>query len=355
MAVRVLIVDDSGFFCRRLTEILDADKHIEVVGKAANGSDAVDKVAQLKPDVVTMDVEMPIMDGITAVRRIMASNPTPILMLSSSTTAGANATLDALDAGAMDFLPKTLEDISKDLDIVKRTLCARIRILGAKGLNHKTSDLETAPRPSMMAVYSAPPRKISTVKRSRPYRLLAIGTSTGGPIALQKILTLLPQNFPLPIVLVQHMPANFTASFAERLNGLCRISVKEAQDGDQLKPGEALLAPGGRQMRVDSRGSDAIVRIGDSEEKQNYRPCVDITFSSISKLFADDVLAIILTGMGADGREGARRLKKLGSTVWAQNEESCVVYGMPMAVVKAGLADQILPLSEIAQQLIREI
>lgn len=177
---------------------------------------------------------------------------------------------------------------------------------------------------------------------------MAIGTSTGGPVALQRVLTQLPANFPAPLVLIQHMPAAFTKAFAERLDKLCRIQVKEAEDGDILRPGLALLAPGGKQMMVDSRG---VVKILPGDERLNYKPCVDITFGSAAKSYGDRVLAVVLTGMGADGREGARMLKQVGSQVWAQDEASCVIYGMPMAVVKANLADAVYGLDDIGRHL----
>jgi len=177
---------------------------------------------------------------------------------------------------------------------------------------------------------------------------VAIGTSTGGPVALQRVLTQLPANFPAPIVLIQHMPAAFTKAFAERLNSLCRISVKEAEDGDLLRPGVSLLAPGGKQMMIDGRGQ---IKILPGDERLNYKPCVDITFGSAAKAYADKVLAVVLTGMGADGRDGARMLKEAGSQVWAQDEASCVIYGMPMAVVKANLADAVYPLDDIGRHL----
>ena len=203
----------------------------------------------------------------------------------------------------------------------------------------------TTPIASRGAAASTP---ASAAPKRKAYKLVAIGTSTGGPVALQRVLTQLPGNFPAPIVLVQHMPAAFTKAFAERLDKLCRISVKEAEDGDILRPGLALLAPGGKQMMIDGRGA---VRILPGDERLNYKPCVDITFGSAAKSFGDKVLAVVLTGMGADGREGARMLKQGGSQVWAQDEASCVIYGMPMAIVKANLADAVYSLDDIGRHL----
>ncbi len=353
MPVRVLVVDDSAFFRRRLTEIFESDKHIDVVGSAADGREAIAQVARLKPDVVTMDIEMPVMDGISAVRAIMQKTPVPVLMLSSLTTDGAKATLDALEAGAMDFLPKKMEDISLDRGTAKRQLCARVRLIGARGLKKpplaKQPAACLAPRPASVAhsVTSAPVKR-----RAGGYRLVAIGASTGGPVALQQVLTALPANFPLPILLVQHMPATFTPAFAERLNKLSAIGIKEAQDGDLLKPGVAYLAPGGKQMLLDGRSGAASIRIIDADASQTYKPSVDITFGSAAKMFSGDVLALVLTGMGADGREGCRMLKKNGASIWAQDEASSVIYGMPAAVADAGLADKIVTLKDVPTNLV---
>lgn len=367
MAVKVLVVDDSGFFRRRVSEILSADPNIQVIGTATNGREAIEQAQALKPDVITMDYEMPMMDGITAVRNIMQRCPTPVLMFSSLTHEGARVTLDALEAGAVDFLPKNFEDISRNPERVKQLLCEKIHTIARsnrRSLNPPpAAPMASAAGLSKPAVRPAPtstpvsrpavaptpaPATSSAAPKRKSYKLVAIGTSTGGPVALQRVLTQLPATFPAPIVLIQHMPAAFTKAFAERLDKLCRISVKEAEDGDVLRPGLALLAPGGKQMMIDARG---VVKILPGDERLNYKPCVDITFGSVAKSYGDKVLAVVLTGMGADGREGARLLKQGGSQVWAQDEASCVIYGMPMAIVKANLADAIYPLDDIGRHL----
>jgi two-component system chemotaxis response regulator CheB len=369
MVVKVLVVDDSGFFRRRVSEILSADANIQVVGTATNGREAIDQAQELKPDVITMDYEMPMMDGITAVRNIMQRCPTPVLMFSSLTHEGARVTLDALEAGAVDFLPKNFEDISRNPERVKQLLCEKIHTIARSNRRSLSSShvapathaapaarvpvRPTTPGPSSSAAAPARPAAAAAPSNSpapkrRHYKLVAIGTSTGGPVALQRVLTQLPANFPAPIVLIQHMPAAFTRAFAERLDKLCQINVKEAEDGDIARPGLALLAPGGKQMMIDSRG---VVKILPGDERLNYKPCVDITFGSVAKSYADKALAVVLTGMGADGREGARLLKQCGSQVWAQDEASCVIYGMPMAIVKANLADGIYSLDDIGRYL----
>ena len=374
MAVKVLVVDDSGFFRRRVSEILSSDPTIQVVGTATNGREAIDQAQALKPDVITMDYEMPMMDGITAVRHIMQRCPTPVLMFSSLTHEGARVTLDALDAGAVDYLPKNFEDISRNPEKVKQMLCEKVhtlsrsnRRLGGYSATPIAAAVPVAapavpvpaaraapapapaPRTATAAARVGAPVASAATPRRKPYKLVAIGTSTGGPVALQRVLTQLPAHFPTPIVLVQHMPAAFTKAFAERLDKLCRITVKEAEDGDVLRPGLALLAPGDKQMMIDGRGA---VKILPGDERLNYKPCVDITFGSAAKSYGDKVLAVVLTGMGADGREGARLLKQGGSHVWAQDEASCVIYGMPMAIVKAGLADAIYGLDDIGRHLV---
>lgn len=369
MAVKVLVVDDSSFFRRRVSEIINQDPLMTVIDTAQNGREAVDKAQQLRPDVITMDIEMPVLDGISAVREIMAKCPTPILMFSSLTHEGAKATLDALDAGALDFLPKKFEDIARDKDEAVNLLQQRVKEIARKRFLMATRPRapEPAVRPAVTGTLNCPlaerqpePARAATApaafKRSgKSYQLVAIGTSTGGPVALQNVLTKLPGDFPHPILLIQHMPATFTAAFAARLNGLCQIGVKEAQDGDVLKPGQAYLAPGGKQMLLEGRGPGARLRIIDGNDKVNYKPCVDITFASAAKTYGDKVLAIVLTGMGADGRDGARLLKEQGATIWAQDEASCVVYGMPQAVAKAGIASESLPLDRVAQRILVEL
>ncbi|WP_413110689.1 protein-glutamate methylesterase/protein-glutamine glutaminase [Thaumasiovibrio sp. DFM-14] len=364
MAVKVLVVDDSSFFRRRVSEIINADPRLDVIDIAVNGKEAVEKAQQLKPDVITMDIEMPVMDGISAVREIMQVMPTPILMFSSLTHEGAKATLDALEAGALDFLPKKFEDIARNRDDAVLQLQQRVAELSRKRFFMR----QRRPVPRATALPSrsterqtgrAQPKLPATPLRFRAsgkkYRLMAIGASTGGPVALQNILTQLPANFPLPIVLVQHMPSTFTMAFAARLNSLCKITVKEAENGDVLRPGCAYLAPGGKQMMVDGRGATARLRVLDGGDRMNYKPCVDVTFGSAAKVYGEHVLSMILTGMGADGRDGARMLKECGATIWSQDEESCVVYGMPQAVAKAGLSSESLPLERISERILLEL
>lgn len=377
MAYKVLVVDDSTFFRRRVKEILEQEPSLTVVGDARNGKEAVEQARKLDPDVVTMDIEMPVMDGISAVKKIMAENPLPILMFSSLSHEGAQATLDALDAGALDFLPKKFEDIAQDREDAKRLLQARVKALGYRKFGLRLRGKKTEPvipgktaatkkffRSATLA--STPSHEVKEPRlphgklnkaSGKSYKLLAIGTSTGGPVALHRILSELPANFPTPILLVQHMPGTFTTAFAKRLDNACAISVKEAADGDVLQPGTAYLAPGGRQMVLEGNAAKTKIRITDVSGSQpvTYKPSVDITFSSISKIFAGDVLALILTGMGADGREGCRELQGKGATIWAQDEKSSVVYGMPQAVTVANLASRNIALDDVADSIKTEL
>lgn len=377
MGIKVLVVDDSSFFRRRVSEIVNQDPGLEVVGMATNGAEAVKMVAELRPQVITMDIEMPVMDGITAVRKIMETHPTPILMFSSLTHEGAQATLDALDAGALDFLPKRFEDIATNKEDAIALLQQRVKALGHRRVFRPvrpthSATTRTDSSASMTATRlqrstPATPTRDETAADSRRssgtmplkasgkrYKALLIGTSTGGPVALQRILTQFPANYPHPILLIQHMPAAFTPAFATRLNGLCQIEVKEAATGDQMRPGCAYLAPGGMQMMVERSGTSGRLKVIAGTPDMNYKPSVDITFASASKVFGGDVLAVVLTGMGADGREGARMLKSAGATIWAQDEASSVVYGMPQAVAAAGISTQSIALDNMAEAIIRE-
>lgn len=390
MSVKVLIVDDSGFFRQRINDILSSDSRIEVIGTACNGNEAVELTKKLRPDVVTMDVEMPKLNGIDAVRIIMRDSPTTVLMLSSLTHEGAQVTLLALEAGAADYLTKDIRAWINKTNSMQNELVERVVALGrSKRLIRSSAfsvkPLKTGESSSIHSFRSSddkvgstlsksmhvPPVPVSRAKlpqtlaarapavsrshsRSAHFpdicKLIVIGASTGGPAALQTILTQLPANFPYPILLVQHMPKTFTSVFAARLNQQCQIEVKEAVDGDRFKPGCALLVPGGHQVMIESRQPDR-VKIMEGDERITYRPSVDFAFAAAAKVYGNKALAIILTGMGADGADGARLLKQAGARIWAQDEASCTIYGMPQAVVKAGLADDILDLDHIASML----
>ena len=338
--IKVLVVDDSHFFRKRISECLNSDADIEVIGEAVDGRDAINKTKELKPDVVTMDIEMPNMDGIKAVKKIMEECPVPILMFSSLTKEGATATLDALNAGAVDFLTKEFKTISFNKDVAIEQLCERVRALAMSS-------------PSLLPVRGRTIDVNTSRLSAKDFSLAVIGASTGGPMALEKVLLQLPKSFHIPVVLIQHMPATFTLAFAERLDRVCSIKIKLAVHGERLNAGTVYVAPGGKQTYVRRNGKGAYLEIGEAPTQVIYKPCVDITFNSIANTFNDKVLAIVLTGMGSDGCAGAGFLKQKGATVWVQDEETCVVYGMPMAIVKANLADSVLPLDVIGQKLAR--
>jgi len=324
-----------------------------------------------------MDIEMPVLNGIDAVKQIMAKSPTAILMFSSLTHQGAKSTIEALEAGALDFLPKKFSEIAQNSDEAGGMLRQRVAQLAKRnGLTKRSLSASTprVSRPLSNTTFKTRKPLVSTESKTsetnsvkpstsalhkssgKVYKLLAIGTSTGGPVALQKILTQLPKNFPLPIIMVQHMPATFTNAFASRLNSLCKIHVKEASDGDVLKAGCAYLAPGGRQMVLTgTENAPKIKVIDDNSSKITFKPSVDVSFGSAAKVFSGNVLGIILTGMGSDGREGARMLKSRGATIWAQDEQTCVVYGMPQAVAAAGISQLSLPLENISNAILKEI
>lgn len=347
MSVRVLIVDDSKFMCRRIQETLEEEIRFKIIGVAYNGQEAVKMTAALTPDVIIMDVEMPVMDGISAVKTIMRDCPTPILMFSASTQVGAKATLDALSAGAIDFLPKQLDAIDQNRETAKRLLRRRVWGVAQQAQRIRKQDVVA---PSVQRRMTAGSDQVLGRQGRLNPDLLVIAASTGGPVAIQKILTAIPAGCSIPILLVQHMPENFTKSFAERLNTLCKIRVKQAEDGDVLEPGLALLGPGGMQMEIDKRYGKQLIRLRPKAPGEIYSPCVDITFSSIANHVAGKVLAIVLTGMGADGRQGAERLKQRGAEIWAQDEASCTIYGMPKAIIEANLAQRVYDLEQMASE-----
>ncbi|MHA7878401.1 MAG: protein-glutamate methylesterase/protein-glutamine glutaminase [Saccharospirillum sp.] len=347
MPVSVLIVDDSSFFRMRIRGLINSHPDMNVIGEAANGRDAIDKAVKLKPDVITMDYEMPMMDGISAVREIMRQQPTPILMFSSLTQAGARVTLDALDAGAVDFLPKSYENVADGPTALKKALCEKILAISGQARNRAALATQPVSTP-------APPARGRAAKKTynQRFELVILGTSTGGPVALQKVLMQIPANFPVPILMVQHMPGTFTGAFADRLDRQCPIRVREARDGDTFKAGEALLAPGGKQMMLNGKGR---LKVFEGDARLNYKPSVDVTFGSAVKYYGRNLLAVVMTGMGADGREGARMIKQANGVVWAQESSTCVIDGMPSAVVKANLSDEVIALSDIPKRLLEVV
>jgi len=348
--IKVLVVDDSAFMRNALSRMLSTDGEISVVGTARDGLEAIEKVISLKPDVVTMDVEMPKMDGLTALRHIMERNPLPVIMVSSITSSGAKVTLDALEVGAVDFIPKNLSDLSINIVRIREDLLEKVRYFGRRGLLQGRRRPKQAP-----ALMNPGDLRLAFAAGVRRIGIVTIGTSTGGPKALQEIIPRLPGNFPVPVVVAQHMPPNFTKSFADRVNQLSQVTVKEAEEGDQLVPGTVMIAPGRGHMRIRRRGIEVTVTISEDPGEFIYRPSVDALFLSVSEIYSDRALGVVLTGMGNDGLRGSTALKQAGGRVFAQNEETCVVYGMPKAVIEGGLTDKVLPIEQIAGEIINTV
>ena len=343
--VRVLVVDDSAFMRHALSVMLSSDPEITVAGTARDGLEAIAKVKTLRPDIVTLDVEMPRMNGLRALRYIMDENPLPVVMVSSLTTEGARVTLQALEMGAVDFIPKNLSDLSVNILKIEKVLIEKIKYLARR----KVIRLPGPGGKPVIAVEGTARRPA----RSKRVEVVVIGTSTGGPKALQELVPRLPGNLPVPVLIVQHMPESFTQPFAERLNEISAIEVREARDGDLVKAGLALVAPGWGTMRVEKLGREVRARITPEKSTQHlYHPSVDALMASVPEPYDGRVLGVILTGMGDDGLMGARAIKKHGGSVFAQEESGCVVYGMPRAVVEAGLADKVLSLEEMAHEIV---
>ncbi len=334
--IRVLVVDDSAFMRKALSRMMEKDPEIRVAGTARDGFEALAKIRDLDPDLVTLDVEMPRMDGLETLGRIMEEHPRPVLMVSSLTEEGAEVTLRALDLGALDFIPKGIGGNVLEIVRIEEALREKIKAL-ARGR-----------RPAPQG-RPAPHPRAAPVGRLGSARYVAIGASTGGPPALQKVFAGLPAGMPAPVVVVQHMPKAFTGAFARRLDAASPLAVKEAETGDRLVPGHAFVAPGGQHLVVRREGRDLVLHVTARPAETLHRPSVDVTFRSLAETAGGETLAVVLTGMGSDGTEGVRALKDKGAHAIAQDAPTCVVYGMPRSVVEAGLADRVLPLERIPE------
>ncbi len=345
--IKVVVIDDSAFMRKAISTMLKKDRDIHVVGIAKNGSEGLDMVRKLNPDVVTMDIEMPVMDGLTALRRIMMEMPRPVIMVSSLTTEGAEATLKAMEYGAVDFIPKQLSKVSLDIVKIEEELQSKVKAVARK--KARTSRLAALQRPARIRKPPSPAPVPRTGRLARD--LIAIGVSTGGPPAVQKILSEIPASFPGTILIAQHMPKAFTGPFAKRLNESSPLTVKEAEDGDMVRPGWVFIAPGGMHIKINQRVSRIDVVVSDEPKDALYKPSANVLFSSVAEGVGKRALCVLLTGMGNDGLIGARELKAKGSVILAQSEETCVVYGMPKAVVDDGLVDKIVDLEDMAGML----
>lgn len=362
MPIRVLVVDDSPFMRKSIQKMLEGAPDIQVVGTARDGLDALEKVDELDPDIVTLDIEMPRMDGLTALKKIMAGSPRPVLMLSSLTQEGAQATLDALSAGALDFIPKESSFATMSILNIQQELQEKIRRLATTPKFKRPVDKSPragAPQPPPVPLPPPPPRPAAhrpptgELAASPVAELIVLGSSTGGPKALQELLPALPAALPVPLLIVQHMPSTFTKPFADRLNTLCQVTVKEAEHGEPLKAGTVYIARGGIHLLYRQRGTQALVEHSLDPASSIHRPSVDVLFQSVHEQCPKQVLAVILTGMGNDGAKGMELLKQKGAHTLAEAEETCVVYGMPRAAAERGCVDVVAPLPEIAGHLRR--
>jgi two-component system chemotaxis response regulator CheB len=371
--LRVLIVDDSVLMRQAVRRLLSADPGLEVVDVARDGLEALAKVEKLKPDVLTMDVEMPHMDGLSALKMLMERYPVPVVMLSSLTAAGAEATVKALSLGAVDFMQKPSANVSGGLTALGDELIAKVkhasRARVRKPLLPKAASAPEAPRAGLGAgtgastlngahpLGQAPalrlgkPAEAPLAPGKEPDRLLVIGSSTGGPRALAEVVSSLPGDLGCAVIIVQHLPAGFTKSLAERLNQGSALYVAEAKDGDLLSVGQVLVAPGDFHLKVVGRR----VQLDMGPRRHGVRPSVDTTLETAAQSFGQSILTTILTGMGEDGTEGARAVKAAGGLVLAEDESTCVVYGMPRSVVEHGLSDEVVPLDHMAEAIVRHL
>jgi two-component system, chemotaxis family, protein-glutamate methylesterase/glutaminase len=356
--IKVVVVDDSAFMRKALSTMLAKDPEIEVVATARDGEEGLEMIRRHQPDVVTMDIEMPRMDGLTALRHVMMEMPRPVLMVSSLTTEGAEATLKAMDLGAVDFIPKQLSKVSLDIVKIEEDLRAKVKLIARRRMGHLTRSMPAARGRAVAAAPSGGERQARPAVRpsGAPIRdLVAIGVSTGGPPAVQKVLSVLPQDFPAGILIAQHMPAAFTGPFAKRLDGVCQITVKEAEDGERLQTGVAYVAPGGKHLRIDQKISRIDVRVVEEPREALYKPSASVLFDAVALGVGRRALGVVLTGMGSDGLEGMRALKAKGGRALAQSDSTCVVYGMPKAIVDAGLADEIVDIDDMGEAILHNL
>ncbi len=355
--IRVLVVDDSTVIRRLLTDALSSDPAIEVAGIAANGKIALAKIPQLNPDIVTLDMEMPEMDGITTLVELRKLYPKlPVIMFSTLTSKGAEATIDALSKGANDYVckPANVGSVNAAITNVKAELIPKVKMF-CPWTSPPPAPVQLRPVARTQPA-SVQPSFLTTLNKNRAAKIdiIAIGVSTGGPNALQNIIPFLPADFPVPIVLVQHMPALFTKHLAERLNGLSSLKVVEASAGDAIHPGGVWIAPGDYHMTLKRDGTNVKVALNQGTPENSCRPAVDVLFRSVAELYGPSVLSVILTGMGQDGARGCDTIREAGGRTLIQDEATSIVWGMPGAVFRLGLANKVLPLTKIADELTRE-
>ncbi len=349
--IRVLVVDDSAVVRQVVTQTLSSDPGIEVIGAALDPVFALEKMKTNWPDVIVLDLEMPRMDGLTFLRRIMAERPTPVVICSSLAEKGAQVALDALAAGAVSIITKPKVGLKSFLDGAANDIIQAVKAAAHSRPNRRASAAvaSLSPSPSLSADVILPAAHNASAPLGRTTdRLVAIGTSTGGTQALEAVLTALPVDTP-GVVVVQHMPEKFTAMFAQRLNSLCKIEVREARSGDRVLPGLALIAPGGRHMMVKRNGAQYVVDVVDGPLVNRHKPSVDVLFRSVAKCAGHNALGIIMTGMGDDGARGLKEMRDAGAHTLAEDESTCVVFGMPKEAIRLGGAAEVLPLTRMAE------
>ena len=352
MKIKVLVVDDSAFMRKVISDMISSDPGMEVVGTARNGEDALQMIVNLLPDVVTMDIEMPKMDGLTALKQIMEVKPMPVIMLSSLTTNGAVETLKALDYGAFDFITKPTSLVKVSAPEIREELLSKIKIASRTKIAKPVS--VTRPiRPQVQVPKRDEAKDLFTTGRTKFKKLIAIGTSTGGPRALQDVIPLIPKDIDAGILIVQHMPPGFTKSLADRLDSMSQVRVKEAEDGDVINAGVAYLAPGDSHIKVSKQGGQFVIKLDNGDRVSGHKPSVDAMMYSIAELNDLNVIGVIMTGMGADGAEGLKKVKDNRGYVIAQDEESCVVFGMPKSTIKLGVVDKVVGLNNIANEIVK--
>lgn len=346
--IKVLVVDDSAFMRKAIENMLTKDPGIEIVGIARNGKDALEKIKELDPDILTLDIEMPIMDGLEALKVIMKDHPRPVIMVSSLTTEGAEATLRALELGAVDFIAKDKSFASFGILKIEEQLIKTVKHFAKRKAFRRP--LMPSRSKIVRPTVPQPTRSAASVRRvtGRAKRIVVIGTSTGGPQSLQRVIPKLTTALNKPVLVVQHMPPNFTKSLAQRLNALSSLTVIEAQGKEKLEPNVVYIAKGGFHLKLRKMGSNYYTELSEEPSEVLHIPSVDVMVQSVAETFGGDALGVIMTGMGSDGQKGLSMLKSRGGHVIAQDEESCIVYGMPRSVVEAGIADDIVPLDNIA-------
>jgi two-component system chemotaxis response regulator CheB len=342
--IRVVVVDDSALVRSLLAEIINRQHDMQCVGAAADPLAAREMIRELDPDVITLDVEMPRMDGLEFLSRLMRLRPMPVVMVSTLTEQGAEITLRALELGAIDFVAKPRIGVSQGLSELSSDIVDKIRVAAAAQVKRLAS-----PAPATAAAPgAAPARPAAPLPRlASTEKIICIGASTGGTEAIREVLVPMPADAPA-IVITQHMPPGFTTSFATRLNGLCKIRVAEARDGERILPGHAYIAPGGRHLRIERSGSNYVAVVEDTEPVNRHRPSVEVLFKSCARVIGPNAIGIMLTGMGADGASAMREMKDAGSYNYVQDEASCVVFGMPRMAIQHGAAHEVLPLNQIA-------